>query len=66
MIGEALSQLRKIDESTYDRISENWKIVGLRNQLIHGYGVINNSITWDIIQAKLPILIRELTELLAE
>jgi uncharacterized protein with HEPN domain len=66
VIGEALCQLQKIDESLAEEISDHWKIIGLRNQLIHGYGVINNRITWDIICAKLPTLIRELTELLAE
>jgi uncharacterized protein with HEPN domain len=38
VIGEALSQLRRVDEPTAERITDHWKIVGLRNQLIHGYG----------------------------
>jgi uncharacterized protein with HEPN domain len=64
VIGEALSQLKRVDEATAIRITDHWKIIGLRNQLIHGYGVVNHRITWDIIQGKLPILIRELTEIL--
>jgi uncharacterized protein with HEPN domain len=66
IIGEALSQLKRIDEGTAARITEHSKIIGFRNQLIHGYGVIDNHITWDIIQVKLPVLIRELRELLLE
>jgi uncharacterized protein with HEPN domain len=66
VIGEALSQLRRVDEPTAQRITDHWKIVVLRNQLIHGYGVIDNSITWNIIEEKLPILIRELNQLLGE
>jgi uncharacterized protein with HEPN domain len=34
--------------------------------VVHGYGVIRDDVTWQIIQDKLPILRRELTELLAE
>jgi uncharacterized protein with HEPN domain len=37
IIGEALSQLRRLDEPTFDRISEASRIVGFRNQVIHGY-----------------------------
>jgi len=66
VIGEALSQLRRIDELTAESITDYWKIIGLRNQLIHGYGVINHRITWDIIAVKLPVLERELKELLGE
>ena len=42
------------------------KIIGLRNQLIHGYGAIDDHITWNIIAQKLPVLHRELDQLLAE
>jgi len=66
VIGEALTRLTKLDQSTADRITDGHKIIGLRNQLIHGYGVINNQITWNIISEKLPILHRELDLLLAE
>src|SRR5687767_1106435 len=52
VIGEALSQLLAKDDSFTDLISETRRIIGLRNQLIHGYGVINNQITWNVIQTK--------------
>ena len=66
VIGEALTQLKKHDESVAKRITSHMKIIGLRNQLIHGYGVIDSQITWSIITEKLPILHRELDQLLAE
>jgi len=66
VIGEALAQLNRIDEATAESITDHSKIVGLRNQLIHAYGVINNRITWNIVEKKLPILVRELAELLGE
>lgn len=66
VIGEALSQMRRLDEKPYDRISESWRIVGFRNQIVHGYQVIHDDVTWQIIQDKLPILRRELAQLLSE
>jgi len=66
IVGEALSQLRNLDRQTYDRISEASRIVGFRNQVVHGYSVIRDDVTWQIIQEKVPILHRELVTLLAE
>ena len=66
IIGEALSQLRAINPDIAQRISEAHRIIGFRNQVIHGYGKIGDEITWRIIQTKLPILINELAALLAE
>jgi uncharacterized protein with HEPN domain len=64
VIGEALAQLHKLDAPTAERIHEWRRIIGLRNQLIHGYGVIKNEITWDIVQNKLPILLHDVRQLL--
>jgi len=66
LIGEAMARLQKQDQATFDRISESWRIVGFRNQILHGYDVIQDNITWQIIQDKPPILRRELEQLLAE
>src|SRR5947209_3757484 len=66
IIGEALTQMRRIDDATFDRITESRRIVGFRNQVVHGYHVMKDSATWQIIQDKLPILRRELEQLLAE
>jgi uncharacterized protein with HEPN domain len=66
ILGEALSQLRNFDEPTAARITDSKRIIGFRNQLIHGYAVIDNAITWRIIHEHLPILLRELDVLLAE
>jgi len=64
VIGEALSQLNKLDPVTAQQISEWHRIIGFRNQLIHGYGVIKNEITWDIIETKLPVLRADVSRLL--
>lgn len=56
VIGEALGQLYKADPAVAQQIREWRRIIAFRNQLIHGYGVIKNDITWDIIETKLPVL----------
>jgi len=64
IVGEALSQLNKSDPATAAQLSDYQKIIGLRNQLIHGYSVIDPRITWDIANTKLALLIQELHALL--
>lgn len=66
VIGEALAQLYKIDAGTAEQITEWRRIIAFRNQLIHGYGVIKNEITWDIIENKAPVLRTEVRRLLAQ
>ncbi len=64
IIGEALTQLCKIDPATTALITDWRSIIGFRNVLIHGYGKVDDAKTWDIAQTELPILQRELDELL--
>jgi uncharacterized protein with HEPN domain len=47
IIGEALTRIRKADPTTYSSITGHSKIVGFRNQLIHGYDVIDHETTWE-------------------
>jgi uncharacterized protein with HEPN domain len=65
VIGEAISQPRRLDQTTFKAISESSRIVAFRNQIIHGYGVVKDNVTWQVIQDKLPVLKRELIDLLA-
>src|SRR5580700_8479850 len=48
IIGEALTQLRKIDAKTAESITDWRAIIGFRNVLIHGYAIVNPDKTWDI------------------
>jgi uncharacterized protein with HEPN domain len=66
IVGEALSQLTKFDSSLADKISERRKIISFRNILIHGYSQIDPAKTWDIVQKDLPVLLRELDQLLKQ
>ena len=60
IIGEALTQLRKIDAPLSEKISDFRKIISFRNVLIHGYSQIDDGKTWDILQNNLPALRGEL------
>jgi uncharacterized protein with HEPN domain len=64
VIGEALAQLHKLDPVTAEQIGQWRRIIGFRNQLIHGYGVIKNEITWDIVENKIPALFADVRKLL--
>lgn len=65
VIGEAITKVRGIDEKVFEQIHEASKIVGFRNQVVHGYQKIDDTVTWQIIQDKLPVLKRDLERLLS-
>ena len=54
--GEALSQLAKIDPDTFERIPDARQIVSFRNQLVHGYQVIDDLVVWGVVTNELPQL----------
>ena len=56
IIGEATSRLRKANPALAAQINDYPKIIGFRNQLIHGYDTISDSVVWNIIQDDLPAL----------
>lgn len=64
IIGEALSQLAKIDSETAARISDHRRIIAFRNILIHGYAQVDDRIVWDLAQSRLPGLRDEAATLL--
>jgi uncharacterized protein with HEPN domain len=66
IIGEALSQLARVDAGVASQITDFRSIVGFRNVLTHAYAQIDDRIVWGIVQSKLPALIREVAELMNE
>ena len=66
IIGESVNRLSDINPRLDHRITERRRIIIFRNQLIHGYFVIDDRVVWDVIQTKLPVLAREVTEFLNE
>jgi len=64
IIGEALTQLARIDPPSAGHITDLRSIVAFRNILVHAYAQVDDEIVWGIVQSKLPILIREVSELM--
>lgn len=66
IIGEALNQALKIDPGLARGIGHCRRIIGFRNQLIHGYASVSHEVVWGIVETWLPILHQEVKELLED
>jgi uncharacterized protein with HEPN domain len=66
IVGEALSQLARVDPAMAGRIPELRSIIAFRNILIHGYAIIDRARVWRIVQDDLPRLRAALNELVAD
>jgi uncharacterized protein with HEPN domain len=66
IIGEALAQLTREDAAVAARITEHRNIIAFRNILVHAYAQVDDRIVWDIVEFKLPVLIREVAALMSE
>lgn len=64
IIGEALSRILKREQTIL--ISNARKIVDTRNRIIHGYDSVSDDVIWGIVIKHLPILQKEVQELLGE
>jgi len=63
IIGEAASRIPDDFKTEHPHIE--WRIIkDFRNFIIHEYFGINNQIVWDIIQYRLPDLLKEISSLL--
>ena len=64
IIGEATKRILEINPNI--NISNSRKIVAARNRIIHGYDTIDNTEIWSIVINSLPILKKEIDELIKE
>lgn len=64
IIGEALNRIKRINEEFLAKVSEHHRIIGFRNILIHGYDSIDEIIVWNAVENHLPILIKEINDIL--
>jgi uncharacterized protein with HEPN domain len=62
IIGEAINRILKTDPEF--RIENAKRIVGLRNQIIHGYDNISDENIWAIVSKHLPLLKLEISALI--
>jgi uncharacterized protein with HEPN domain len=66
IIGEAMTQLTRVDPAIAARITDTRSIIGFRNILTHAYAQVDDRIVWGIVESKLPVLVREVGELMNE
>ena len=66
IVGEALSQALKIEPQVASGLSDTKRIIAFRNILVHAYAAVSNDVVWGIVETDLPILRREVEELLAQ
>ncbi|MFC0876670.1 DUF86 domain-containing protein [Saccharicrinis sp. FJH2] len=62
IIGEAMTKLDRLDNTL--EISSKRQIISMRNRVIHGYDKIDHEIIWGTIVRHLPILKKEIQELI--
>ncbi len=62
IIGEAMNRIDKIDSAI--NITSKNQIISMRNRVIHGYDNIDDEIIWGTILRHLPILKKEINDLL--
>ena len=65
-IGEALSQLSRLDPVLVARVPRQRQLIGFRNVLVHGYAGLNNAEVWRVLHENLPELHAAVTKLLEE
>jgi uncharacterized protein with HEPN domain len=65
IVGEALSQLRKLTPTVAEQLEALPRIVDFRNVLIHGYATIDNTLVWGFVDTHLSVLVAQLKGLLA-
>ena len=66
IIGEAMNKLAGTDENTARQITNFQRIIAFRNILIHGYADVDDGLVWDVVETYLPLLTREVNDLLEE
>lgn len=65
-IGEAVSQLSRLDPVLGARVPRQRQLIGFRNTLVHGYAGLNSAEVWRAMHENLPELHEAVTELLVE
>ncbi len=66
IVGEALNQAYKSDQTLGSSIPHLRRIVNMRNQITHGYDSVDYAIVWQVATQQVPPLRRALDELLAK
>lgn len=59
-----MNRILKLDREIV--ISNSRKIVDVRNRIIHGYDSVSDEVIWGIVIRNLPVLQKEVEELLGD
>jgi uncharacterized protein with HEPN domain len=62
IIGEAVNKANQIDPDL--PISNKFRIISMRNRLIHSYDAVDDVLVWEVITKHLPVLEVEVKELM--
>jgi len=65
IVGEAFTQLARVDAEMAAKIPDLREIVAFRNVLIHAYALIDRARVWRVVEEDLPRLRAVLADLLA-
>ena len=66
IVGEAMTQLARVDEPVAASITHYQRIIAFRNVLIHGYANVDDGLVWNVVETRLPTLVSEIDALLEE
>lgn len=64
IVGEAMTQLRKRDQSLAQRFTDYRALIAFQNLLNHGYAAIIHEKVWNILKTKFPALLVEVDAIL--
>lgn len=64
IVGEALNQASKLDETIEPHIPNLRRFVNVRNYFVHDYGSVDYSIVWQIATERIPQLVPAIDALL--
>ena len=65
IIGEAVTNIARVDSSTAGAIGDFPRIIAFRNQLVHNYPAIDHHAVWVIVQREVPLLLARASALLS-
>jgi uncharacterized protein with HEPN domain len=63
IIGEALSNLRRVAPEQAADIPNLAQIIAFRNVLIHAYANVDDRLVWGVVERDLPLLLTQLARL---
>lgn len=66
VLGEALSNLRRLDPVIAERVPDIHRIIGMRNVLVHGYATVDSVTVWTAATSDVPALVPILEMLLIQ